>query len=91
MCYFRIEFSVYRSFRLRKFDLNSSLLSNGTNTDLSKTSTSVLLFSVISIGLCGIYYCCKKKSNDQSRKNVNRSSEDSEDSQETLEEEIFME
>jgi len=87
--FLRINLFIYKYYRLRKFEINldnSSLSLNETDTNLSQTSTSILLLLLIlSFGICGICCFCKKKSN-----NVDRSSEDSEYSQETLQE-IFIE
>jgi len=84
---------ICRYYRLRKFEVNldnSSLSLNGTNTNLSKTSTSILLLAILSIGICGTYYFCQKKSNNELINSVNRSSEDSDSTQETIEE-VFIE
>jgi hypothetical protein len=90
---FKDKVRLYEYFRLRKFHLdNSSLSLNQTNIGLSKSSTSLLLFLLLFITLCGICYFCKNKSNNESIKHVNRSSEESQYSQETLEdEEVIIE
>ncbi|CAF3359556.1 unnamed protein product [Rotaria sp. Silwood1] len=76
---------------LRKFEDNLNNFSSSSNgsmsSDLSKVSTFMSLFLILLMCICGICYCNKKKTD---KKLINRSSQESQYSPETLDE-VFIE
>lgn len=92
-CYFRRQIFIKfcaNSTRLREFDLgaenNSSSNKTGDTTDVSKSTLVILIAPIVIGGICCFY---KKSSKDEIKKRNSRSSEDSQDSRESIDDVLF--